>query len=177
MARKMIDCRKVPNDIDCTLTIAGTEDETLDAAVAHAVAKHGHPIRRAPRDDSVGSGGRFTRDAVAKSDHVPVYLIQEMDALTVVDAFGAALVRSRLGGSAGARHPATVCSSPRNRSLTASATKVVTPFAGHGSRSSTTHTLSSMPRRPSLRKIGLCSAGDDLLGRRSRSGSRCVPGA
>jgi hypothetical protein len=42
MARKMIDCRKVPNEIGCTLTIAGREDEVLDAAVAHAVAKHGH---------------------------------------------------------------------------------------------------------------------------------------
>ncbi len=42
MARKMIDCRKVPNEIGCTLTIAGAEEETLDAAVAHAVAKHGH---------------------------------------------------------------------------------------------------------------------------------------
>jgi predicted small metal-binding protein len=42
MARKMIDCRKVPNDIGCTLAIAGSEDETLDAAVAHAVEKHGH---------------------------------------------------------------------------------------------------------------------------------------
>jgi predicted small metal-binding protein len=42
MARKMIDCRKVPSDIGCTLTIAGTEDEVLDAAVAHAVAMHGH---------------------------------------------------------------------------------------------------------------------------------------
>jgi predicted small metal-binding protein len=42
MARKMIDCRSVPNEIGCTLTIAGTEDEVLDAAVAHAVAKHGH---------------------------------------------------------------------------------------------------------------------------------------
>jgi predicted small metal-binding protein len=42
MARKMIDCRAVPNEIGCTLTIAGTEDEVLDAAVAHAVAKHGH---------------------------------------------------------------------------------------------------------------------------------------
>ena len=41
-ARKMIDCRKVPSEINCTLTIAGTEDEVLDAAVAHAVAKHGH---------------------------------------------------------------------------------------------------------------------------------------
>jgi predicted small metal-binding protein len=42
MARKMIDCRKVPSDNNCTLTIAGTEDEVLDAAAAHAVAKHGH---------------------------------------------------------------------------------------------------------------------------------------
>jgi len=42
MARKMIDCRKFPSEIGCTLTIAGTEDEVLDAAVAHAVAKHGH---------------------------------------------------------------------------------------------------------------------------------------
>ena len=42
MARKMIDCRTMPSDINCTLTIAGEEDEVLDAAVAHAVAKHGH---------------------------------------------------------------------------------------------------------------------------------------
>jgi hypothetical protein len=39
MARKMIDCRRVPNEIGCTLTLA---DEVLDAAVAHAVARHGH---------------------------------------------------------------------------------------------------------------------------------------
>ncbi len=42
MARKMIDCRAVPNDIGCTLTIAGTVDEVLDAAAAHAVTRHGH---------------------------------------------------------------------------------------------------------------------------------------
>jgi predicted small metal-binding protein len=42
MARKMIDCRKMPSDINCTLTMAGTEEEVLDAAVAHAVATHGH---------------------------------------------------------------------------------------------------------------------------------------
>jgi predicted small metal-binding protein len=42
MARKMIDCRKMPSEINCTLTMAGTEEEVLDAAVAHAVAKHGH---------------------------------------------------------------------------------------------------------------------------------------
>ena len=42
MARKMIDCRTMPSEIGCTLTIAGREDEVLDAAAAHAVAKHGH---------------------------------------------------------------------------------------------------------------------------------------
>jgi len=42
MTRKMIDCRKVPSEIGCTLTIAGTEEEVLDAAAAHAVARHGH---------------------------------------------------------------------------------------------------------------------------------------
>lgn len=42
MARKMIDCRKQPSEFECSLTIAGQEDEVLDAAVAHAVAKHGH---------------------------------------------------------------------------------------------------------------------------------------
>ena len=40
--RKMIDCRKVPCEGGCTLTIAGQEGEVLDAAVAHAVARHGH---------------------------------------------------------------------------------------------------------------------------------------
>jgi predicted small metal-binding protein len=42
MARKMVDCRTTPSEINCTLTIAGEEDEVLEAAVAHAVAKHGH---------------------------------------------------------------------------------------------------------------------------------------
>jgi len=42
MTRKMVDCRAMPSESGCTLTIAGTEEEILDAAVAHAVAKHGH---------------------------------------------------------------------------------------------------------------------------------------
>jgi predicted small metal-binding protein len=41
MGRKMIDCRAVPNEVGCTLTIAGSEDEVVDAAAAHAVAVHG----------------------------------------------------------------------------------------------------------------------------------------
>ena len=42
MARKMIDCRKTPSENGCTLTIAGEEEEVLDAAIVHAVTKHGH---------------------------------------------------------------------------------------------------------------------------------------
>jgi predicted small metal-binding protein len=41
MSRKMVDCRSIPNDIGCTLTIAGEEEEVLDAAVTHAVDTHG----------------------------------------------------------------------------------------------------------------------------------------
>ena len=42
MARRMVDCRTMPSEIGCTLTIAGEEEEVLDAAVMHAVDKHGH---------------------------------------------------------------------------------------------------------------------------------------
>jgi hypothetical protein len=42
MTRKMVDCRTTPSQINCTLTIAGEEEEVLDAAVAHVVDKHGH---------------------------------------------------------------------------------------------------------------------------------------
>jgi predicted small metal-binding protein len=42
MSRKMVDCRKMPSEKNCSLTIAGTENEVLDAAVAHAISAHGH---------------------------------------------------------------------------------------------------------------------------------------
>ena len=43
MSRKYIDCRAYPSDIGCTLAIcADTEEELLEAAVAHAVAVHSH---------------------------------------------------------------------------------------------------------------------------------------
>jgi len=41
--RKFIDCREHPSDANCTLKLSGTEDEVLDAAMAHATAVHGHP--------------------------------------------------------------------------------------------------------------------------------------
>lgn len=43
MARQMVDCRDVPSESNCTLAIAGDDiEDLLDAAVLHAVAKHGH---------------------------------------------------------------------------------------------------------------------------------------
>jgi len=40
--RKVADCREFPSEINCTLTIAGTEEEVVSAAAMHAVAAHKH---------------------------------------------------------------------------------------------------------------------------------------
>ena len=40
--RKVIDCRLFPSEKNCTLMIAGTEEEVLTVAVRHAVEEHGH---------------------------------------------------------------------------------------------------------------------------------------
>lgn len=42
MARKVADCRQMPSESGCTLTIAGEEDEVVRAATMHAVDVHGH---------------------------------------------------------------------------------------------------------------------------------------
>ena len=42
MSRKVADCRDFPNEVGCTLTISGEEDEVVSAAAQHAVAVHGH---------------------------------------------------------------------------------------------------------------------------------------
>jgi len=42
MARKVVDCRLFPSEKNCSLTIAGTEEEVLKVAVRHAVEEHGH---------------------------------------------------------------------------------------------------------------------------------------
>ncbi|MDQ3820963.1 MAG: DUF1059 domain-containing protein [Acidobacteriota bacterium] len=41
-SRKVVDCRLLPSENNCTLTISGTEDEVLKAATEHAVSSHGH---------------------------------------------------------------------------------------------------------------------------------------
>jgi len=40
--RKKIDCRKMPSESNCTITISGTEEEVLPLAVYHAITVHGH---------------------------------------------------------------------------------------------------------------------------------------
>jgi len=43
MARKFIDCRNFPSEMNCSIAIsADSEDELLEAAVQHAVAVHKH---------------------------------------------------------------------------------------------------------------------------------------
>ena len=43
MARKYIDCREYPSEMNCTMFMSADSDtELLDAAVQHAVAVHGH---------------------------------------------------------------------------------------------------------------------------------------
>ena len=40
--RKVADCRLFPSEKNCSLTISGTEEEVLTAAMQHAVTSHGH---------------------------------------------------------------------------------------------------------------------------------------
>ena len=40
--RMAADCRLFPSDKNCSLYIAGTEDEVVQVAVRHAVEEHGH---------------------------------------------------------------------------------------------------------------------------------------
>jgi hypothetical protein len=42
MARKVADCREMPSESGCTLTISGDEEEVVRAASAHAISVHGH---------------------------------------------------------------------------------------------------------------------------------------
>ncbi len=43
VARKYIDCREFPSEMNCTIAIsADSEEELLEAAVQHAMAVHGH---------------------------------------------------------------------------------------------------------------------------------------
>jgi predicted small metal-binding protein len=40
--RKVADCRDYPSESNCSLTIAGEEEEVVRAAAEHATSVHGH---------------------------------------------------------------------------------------------------------------------------------------
>jgi Protein of unknown function (DUF1059) len=42
MARMYLDCREMPSESGCDLAMSGSEEHLLEAAVTHAVTKHGH---------------------------------------------------------------------------------------------------------------------------------------
>jgi hypothetical protein len=51
MSRKVADCRDMPSESGCTLTISGEEDEVVAAAAQHAATVHGHQDGPALRDE------------------------------------------------------------------------------------------------------------------------------
>ncbi|GHH88250.1 hypothetical protein GCM10018793_67270 [Streptomyces sulfonofaciens] len=40
--RKVVDCRDMPSEMNCTLAISGEEEEVVRAAAEHAASVHGH---------------------------------------------------------------------------------------------------------------------------------------
>lgn len=42
MARMVADCRRIPSESNCSLTIIGEADEVVRAASVHAADVHGH---------------------------------------------------------------------------------------------------------------------------------------
>ena len=42
MARMVADCRRIPSESNCSLTIIGEADEVVRAAAVHAADVHGH---------------------------------------------------------------------------------------------------------------------------------------
>ncbi|CNE22272.1 Protein of uncharacterised function (DUF1059) [Mycobacterium tuberculosis] len=49
--RKVADCRDMPSEMGCTLTISGEEDEVVRAAAEHAASVHGHDDTPELRDE------------------------------------------------------------------------------------------------------------------------------
>lgn len=71
MARVTIDCRTVPSESNCSLTISGEPDEVLRAAAAHAVDVHGHVD-----DDELREGLRTALSQAAALDVEPGAFVQ-----------------------------------------------------------------------------------------------------
>ncbi|MBC3192083.1 DUF1059 domain-containing protein [Pseudonocardia sp. C8] len=86
MSRKIVDCRDMPSESGCTLTLTGGEEEVVAAACQHAVAVHGHTdgpelrdaVRASLRDAPLTAGeGTFLQFIEFGTDR-----IGEFEALT-----------------------------------------------------------------------------------------------
>lgn len=82
MTRKIADCREMPSDSGCTLTLTGEEDEVVQAATEHAVSMHGHTdgaelreaIRAELRDAPQATGpGSFAQLIEFNTDRIDQY--------------------------------------------------------------------------------------------------------
>jgi len=67
MARKVADCRDFPSKVNCTLTIAGEEEEVVKAATEHAVSVHEHKDTPALRDE-IRKSLKDVGDRISSSD-------------------------------------------------------------------------------------------------------------
>jgi predicted small metal-binding protein len=60
MGRKYVDCREVPSENNCSVTIAAdSENELMEVAVQHAVTVHGHadtPMFRQQLKEAIHDG-------------------------------------------------------------------------------------------------------------------------
>jgi len=97
MTRKTVDCRTVPNDVGCSLSISGEPDELVTAATQHAIAAHGHAdtpqlrekLRSALTDEpALSAPGAFVQLIEFDSDR-----IAEWDA--IADRWAAAIGAQR----------------------------------------------------------------------------------
>jgi hypothetical protein len=55
MPRKYIDCREMPSENNCDLTMAGSEEHVVEAAAIHAVSAHQHDDTPELRDEIRGA--------------------------------------------------------------------------------------------------------------------------
>ena len=100
MARKIMDCREVPSERGCTLTIAGEEEDVLRAAVMHAATRTVTRTRRRSASSYAPHSRRRARaDRNARPGH----------------AFMAPAASRRQPASRGVSPPATASSSRTSR--------------------------------------------------------------
>jgi hypothetical protein len=99
MTRMMIDCRDVPSDNGCTVTLHGEPRELLELAVRHAVDTHAHVEGPELRD-----GLRAAMAPAWEPPSVPGAFVQVIEFSTDrIDEWGP--IQERLVGTLGADRP------------------------------------------------------------------------